>query len=173
MLLDEAVPRRPHGGIALCHGCQREVYFKGGFLEMLVKRLHKTASRYGATKRENKEVWTPPIFIEAPRSDDEDSAYRAFLAIRWPSGLPTCPRCGSQNSQTISTRAIWRCKDCQKQYSATSGTPFASRKLSYSDMMKVMAKFSEGANASQAARAIGVEPKSGWLLQQKMKGIST
>lgn len=43
MLLDEAVPRLPSGGIALCHICQRSVYFAGGFLELLLKRLERAA----------------------------------------------------------------------------------------------------------------------------------
>lgn len=171
MLTDEAVTRRPNGGIALCHACQRQVYFKGGFLKLLVGKLRQNASRYGANKRENGEVWTPPAFIEAPSSDDEDAAYKAFLAIRWPDGKPTCPRCGGTESQMISTRSIWRCKDCQKQYSATSGTLFSSRKLSYVDMMKVLAKFTTGASGRAMAEAIGAQSQTGWMISQKMKEL--
>lgn len=41
MLTDEAVPRLPNGGIALCHFCQRDVYFAGGFLELLQRQLEQ------------------------------------------------------------------------------------------------------------------------------------
>lgn len=42
MLTDEAVPRRLDGGIALCHRCQRSVYFAGGFLKLLLTKLDHT-----------------------------------------------------------------------------------------------------------------------------------
>ena len=43
MLNDEAIPRLTTGGIALCHICQRSVYFSGGFLKLLVKVLRREA----------------------------------------------------------------------------------------------------------------------------------
>ena len=45
MLLDDAVPRLANGGIALCHICQRSVYFAGGFLQAVVRSLESTAIR--------------------------------------------------------------------------------------------------------------------------------
>lgn len=59
ILTDDAVPRLANGGIALCHGCQRAVYFAGGFLTVLMKRLEYgikayrpegTCARCGSTK---------------------------------------------------------------------------------------------------------------------------
>jgi ribosomal protein S27AE len=59
MLLDEAVPRLSSGGIALCHFCQRDVYFAGGFLNLAVRKIEYLAQhtkpkgfcpRCGATK---------------------------------------------------------------------------------------------------------------------------
>jgi hypothetical protein len=41
MLTDEAVPRLPTGGIALCHWCQRAVYFAGGFLKLLISHVEQ------------------------------------------------------------------------------------------------------------------------------------
>ena len=49
MLTDEAVPRLASGGIALCHLCQRAVYFAGGFLELLRRQLERTARDMRAT----------------------------------------------------------------------------------------------------------------------------
>jgi transposase-like protein len=45
MLLDEAVPRLANGGIALCHLCQRSVYFAGGFLQAVLRSLEAIAMR--------------------------------------------------------------------------------------------------------------------------------
>lgn len=45
MMLDQAVPRLENGGIALCHICQRNVYFAGGFLMLLVRNIEHAAFR--------------------------------------------------------------------------------------------------------------------------------
>jgi hypothetical protein len=43
-----AVPRLPTGGIALCHFCQRKVYFAKGFLRLLAISLEKEACMPGS-----------------------------------------------------------------------------------------------------------------------------
>lgn len=43
MLLAAEVPRTEGGGIALCHSCQRTVFFKGGFLSLIAERLDREA----------------------------------------------------------------------------------------------------------------------------------
>ena len=43
MLTAPEVPRMKNGNIALCHGCQRRVYFAGGFVECMASHLHQIA----------------------------------------------------------------------------------------------------------------------------------
>ena len=43
MLNEPEVPRHQGGGIALCHSCQRQVYFDGGFLRHLTKQVRREA----------------------------------------------------------------------------------------------------------------------------------
>lgn len=45
MLLHDDVPRLANGGIALCHICQRSVYFAGGFLQAVLRSLEAIAIR--------------------------------------------------------------------------------------------------------------------------------
>ena len=53
-----------------------------------------------------------------------DLAAMAFSAIRWPNGIE-CPRCRSREKHSyISTRHIWKCKACRKQFSPKAGTIF-------------------------------------------------
>jgi len=52
---------------------------------------------------------------------DPDRALRFFVEMRWPDGI-TCPRCGHCEVSFISTRRIWKCKGCRKQFSAKVGT---------------------------------------------------
>ena len=46
---------------------------------------------------------------------------------------PFCPRCGCVGVYTFKTRALFKCKACDHQFSVTSGTIFASRKLPISN----------------------------------------
>lgn len=48
----------------------------------------------------------------------------SFVAgLRWPNGV-VCPRCGVAEPSFLSTRRLWKCRDCKKQFSAKVGTIF-------------------------------------------------
>jgi transposase-like protein len=64
------------------------------------------------------------------RMSDEE-AHNAFRLIRWTDteGEPVCPRCQCNATYKYETRKLWKCKACDHQFSVTSGTIFASRKM--------------------------------------------
>ena len=78
-------------------------------------------------------------------SDEE--ADTAFRLIRWAdtTGEPVCPHCGSLDNYTYKARKVFRCKACKRQFSVTSGTIFASRKLPVRDYLLAIAIFVNGA----------------------------
>lgn len=41
MITAPEIPRLENSGVALCHLCQRSVYFAGGFLDLLLKALER------------------------------------------------------------------------------------------------------------------------------------
>ena len=86
-------------------------------------------------------------------SDDE--AHATFKAIRWASneGEPFCPKCGCTALYDITTRKLWKCKACCAQFSVTSGTIFASRKLPIRDILAAIAIFTNGAKGYAASSA--------------------
>lgn len=43
LITDEAIPRLTTGGIALCHSCQRAIYFTNGFLNYLIRAVEDLA----------------------------------------------------------------------------------------------------------------------------------
>ncbi len=57
--------------------------------------------------------------------------------IRWAAtdGEPVCPRCECAAVYTYTTRKLFKCKACNHQFSVTSGTIFASRKLPIRDYL--------------------------------------
>lgn len=61
----------------------------------------------------------------------DDQAMMIFRAIRWASteGEPVCPDCGCLGCYEYASRPIFKCKGCGKQFSVTSRTIFAGRKL--------------------------------------------
>jgi transposase-like protein len=105
-------------------------------------------------------------------SDDE--AYEAFKAIRWAlnDGKPVCHRCGCLAVYEFKTRRIFKCKGCEAQFSVTSGTIFASRKLAIRDLLAAIAIFCNGAkghSALQLSRDLNVQYKTAFVLTHKLR----
>jgi transposase-like protein len=101
-------------------------------------------------------------------------AYDAFKAIRWADngGEPYCPRCGCVTVYEYRARKIFKCKGCGSQFSATTGTIFASRKLSVRDLLAAIAIFVNGAkgvSALQLSRDLDVQYKTAFVLAHKLR----
>lgn len=104
----------------------------------------------------------------------EEGAYDLFRKMRWPEtdGGPICPKCGSVEAFHISTRRKFKCKGCHHQFSVTSGTIFASRKLPFVDMLACIATVVNGAkgiSALQLARDTNHQHKTMFVLCHKIR----
>jgi transposase-like protein len=105
-------------------------------------------------------------------SDDE--AHATFVAIRWADngGEAFCPRCQCTAVYTYTARRIWKCKACNHQFSVTSGTIFASRKLPIRDYLAAIAIFvnaAKGLSALQLGRDLDVQYKTAFVLAHKLR----
>lgn len=105
-------------------------------------------------------------------SDDE--AHAIFQAIRWADngGEPFCPRCECQTVYVMGTRRLWKCKDCRHQFSVTSGTIFASRKLPIRDYLAAICIFVcavKGVSALQLGRDLDVQYKTAFVMAHKLR----
>jgi transposase-like protein len=105
-------------------------------------------------------------------SDDE--AYADFRAIRFADngGEPFCPKCGCVSVYEFKARKIFKCKGCEAQFSLTSGTIFASRKLAIRDILAAIAIFANGAkghSALQLSRDLDVQYKTAFVLSHKIR----
>lgn len=104
----------------------------------------------------------------------EDVAYQTFCQMRWPEteGEAVCPRCGCTETYNIKTRRKFKCVGCYHQFSVTSGTIFASRKLSYTDLLAAIVIFVNGAkgvSALQVSRDLDVQYKTAFVLSHKLR----
>jgi transposase-like protein len=102
---------------------------------------------------------------------DPDRALRFFIEMRWPDGI-TCPHCGHCEVSFISTRRIWKCKGCRKQFSAKVGTIMEDSPLG---LDKWMACIWIDVNAKNAVssyeihRALGVRQSTAWFMLRRVR----
>lgn len=104
----------------------------------------------------------------------EDAAYETFKMLRWPEtgGDAICPKCGCCDTYTITTRRKFKCKACNAQFSVTSGTIFASRKLDFTDLLAAICVFvsnAKGMSAVQFSRTLDVQYKTAWVMAHKLR----
>ena len=108
-----------------------------------------------------------------------DEAYAAFKAVRFADngGEPVCPRCGCDACYTYSSRRIFKCPKCEdgkSQFSVTSGTMFASRKLPVKTILLAVALFVNGVNGFSAlrlSRDLCCDYKTAFVLLHKLREL--
>lgn len=110
--------------------------------------------------------------------EGEDAAYRRFCRLRWPEteGAPVCPLCGCLDIYALSTRRRFKCAACHRQFSVTSGTVFASRKLAFVDLLGAICLFvnaAKGLSAVQLSRDLDVQHKTAFVLMHKLRETLT
>lgn len=104
----------------------------------------------------------------------EGEAREAFKKIRWfdRDGKPYCSRCGCVELYTCNSENLWKCKGCSYRFSVTSGTIFASHKLSLRDILAAIAIFVNGAkgySALQLSRDLDCQYKTAFVLAHKIR----
>lgn len=114
------------------------------------------------------------ISLKAVFSMGEDKAYQTFRQLRWPEteGEAVCPRCGCVETYDIATRRRFKCVGCYHQFSVTSGTIFASRKMSFTDLLAAIVIFVNGAKgvaALQLSRDLDCQYKTAFVLTHKLR----
>jgi len=114
------------------------------------------------------------LSLKAIYKGGEDKAYETFKRLRWPEtdGEPVCPKCGCLEHYNITTRRRFKCAGCGSQFSVTSGTIFASRKLSFMDLCGAVAIFVnavKGLSALQLGRDLSVSYKTAFVLAHKLR----
>lgn len=106
----------------------------------------------------------------------ETDAYAAFKAVRFADngGEPSCPRCNCTTCYTYEARRLFKCKACARQFTVTSGTIFASRKLAFVDILTAIAMFtngSSGVSALRLGRELGRSYKTAFVLLHKLREV--
>jgi transposase-like protein len=110
------------------------------------------------------------------RMSDEE-AEQTFMAVRWADtkGEPVCPKCGSLDSYRFRRETgllCFECSACRKEFSLTSGTLFASRKLPIKGYLAAIAIFCnevKGKSMLALSRDLGITYKAAFVLAHKLR----
>ncbi len=123
----------------------------------------------------------------ADRLRTEADAWLFMEEMRWPEGEPKCSHCGfvgasfirplngtSRKTRTgaATERRIWRCFDCRKQFSVTTGTVFHGTRLSLRTWVLVifeMCASKNGVSAREIERKYGVCPRTAWFMLHRIR----
>jgi len=103
---------------------------------------------------------------------DMDRAFRYAVELRWPDAHINCPRCGSDQHSFISTRKIWFCKGCKKQFTLKVGTIFEDSALGLDKWMTavwMIVNAKNGVSSHELARSLGITQKSAWFMLHRIR----
>jgi transposase-like protein len=103
---------------------------------------------------------------------DADRCFEYATNLRWEKGIVSCPRCGSEKHSFISTRRIWSCKGCKKQFTIKVGTVMEDSPIGLDKWMGAMwmlANCKNGISSYEIHRALGVTQKTAWFMLQRIR----
>ena len=114
----------------------------------------------------------PTSLIEAITYFSDLDVCAEFVAkLRWPNG-PVCPRCSCVEYSYLTTRRVWKCQGCKKQYSVKLGTIFEDSPLSLSKWLPavwLIANSKNGISSHELGRSLGVTQKSAWFMLHRIR----
>lgn len=114
----------------------------------------------------------PSSLLEAIRYfADLDVATDYVAKLRWPDGA-VCPRCGGTEHSYLTTRRLWKCKACKKQYSVKLGTIFEDSPLGLDKWLPAVwltANSKNGISSHELGRALGITQKSAWFMLHRIR----
>jgi transposase-like protein len=114
----------------------------------------------------------PDTLTEAIRFFTDLDVCLAFVAkLRWPNGI-TCPRCNAAEPSFLSTRKLWKCKGCKKQFSVKVGTIFEDSPIGLDKWLPALwmvVNCKNGISSYEMARALGVTQKTAWFMNHRIR----
>ena len=109
------------------------------------------------------------------RFGTEEKCRDFLFQLRWEDGHPTCqdPDCGNKHmNYYLSSRDIWKCSKCKKQFSLTKGTIFESSNLPLTMWFKAIFFFmihKRGISSCQLARDLETEQRTAWFILHRLR----
>lgn len=111
------------------------------------------------------------------RFQDAQVAAEYLESIRWPNG-PVCPHCGEAERKAYrlnvkgTTRRLWKCAKCRKQFTVMVGTIFEDSHIALNKWLLafyLLCSSKKGMSAHQLHRMLGVTYKSAWFMAHRIR----
>lgn len=135
---------------------------------MIMKKRKKTAQ---------KGVLFPETLQEAVvYFNDPKVCYDFMVALRWPDGNVTCPKCGHDKVKYLRKRKIWQCKNVQDgwrhQFSVKTNSVLEESPISLSKWLVALWLISSaknGISSLEISRALKLTQKTSWFLLHRIR----
>ena len=105
---------------------------------------------------------------------DPNRCFEYAKQVRWPDGQVSCPRCNSYEHSFISTRKLWFCKGCKKQFTLKVGTIFEDSPLPMDKWLCalwMLTNCRNGVSSYEVSRSIGVTQRSAWFMLHRLRTL--
>lgn len=115
----------------------------------------------------------PKTLLEAIRNfSSEQVCVNAIAAMRWPDGVPSCPRCAHKEHYWLDTQKRWKCRKCSRQFSVKQGTIFEDSPLPLDKWLTALwliVNCKNGVSSHEVARDLGITQKSAWFMLHRLR----
>ena len=101
----------------------------------------------------------------------EDKCRELLVRLRWPNA-PECLRCKGPVVRLETDRELFYCKDCDYQFTVTSGTVFNDSHLELTKWFlttHLLCEAKKGMSACQIQRTVGMSYKTAWYLCHRIR----
>lgn len=115
----------------------------------------------------------PKTLQEAVKYFSDKKTCIDFVAsLRWADGVAVCPNCEATETSFLSTRNVWKCKKCKKQFSVKLGTIFEDSPIGLDKWLVaiwLIANAKNGISSYEIHRALGITQKSAWFVLHRIR----
>jgi len=102
---------------------------------------------------------------------DAENCTNFLSQLRWPEGVE-CPNCDGREVSYLSTRCLWKCKACKKQFSVKVGSIMEDSPIGLDKWLAaiwLIANAKNGISSMEIHRSLGVTQKSAWFLLHRIR----
>lgn len=108
------------------------------------------------------------------RFGTEEKCRQFLIDKRW-NGVPTCNHCNNKYmNYFITSRNIWKCSSCKRQFRVTKDMVFESSKLNLKIWFKAIyyfVTFKRGLSSCQLAKLLEIEQRTAWFMLHRLRAV--
>ena len=103
---------------------------------------------------------------------DENVCIDTVANLRWPDGVPRCPKCVGTEHYYLATQKRWKCKKCDRQFSVKVGTIFEDSPIPLDKWLTalwLLVNCKNGISSYEVASDLGITQKSAWFVLHRLR----